>query len=66
VIGKPSSVSLTIAADGAVTATLNGWNLKTSLPMAGAMNGRAADNRIDLEGRWAPGLRVGGHWTRKQ
>jgi hypothetical protein len=34
--------------------------------MAGAMNGRAADNRINLEGRWAPGLRVAGHWTRKQ
>jgi hypothetical protein len=64
-IGKSSSVSITIAADGAVTATLDGWNVKTGSPMAGAMNGRAADNRIDIEGRWAPGLRVAGHWTRK-
>jgi hypothetical protein len=59
-------VSITIAAEGAVTATLAGWNVKTDSPMAGAMNGRAADNRIDLVGRWAPGLRVAGHWTRRQ
>jgi class 3 adenylate cyclase len=65
-IGKSSSVSIAIAADGAASATLDGWNVKADAPMAGAMNGRAADNRIDLEGRWAPGLRVAGHWTRKQ
>jgi transcription elongation GreA/GreB family factor len=64
-IGKSSSVSITIAADGAATASLDGWNIKADSPMAGAMNGKAADNRIDLQGRWAPGLRVAGHWTRK-
>jgi hypothetical protein len=64
-IGKSSSVSITIAADGTATATLDGWNIKADSPMVGAMNGKAADNRIDLEGRWAPGLRVAGHWTRK-
>jgi len=65
-IGKSSSVSISIAADGAVAATLDGWNVKTDGPMAGAMNGHAADNRIDVEGRWAGGMRVAGHWTRKQ
>ena len=65
-IGKSSSVSIAIAADGAASATLDGWNIKADAPMTGAMNGRAVDNRIDLEGRWAPGLRVAGHWTRKQ
>jgi hypothetical protein len=28
------------------------------------MNGRLVDKHIDVDGRWANGARVEGHWTR--
>jgi class 3 adenylate cyclase len=64
VSGKRSSGRLTIAADATVAVALNGWNLSDASPLPGAMGGRAADNAIDAQGRWANGAPIDGHWTR--
>jgi len=63
-IGKPAYLHVTIAPGGNVAATLEGWNVKDGAPLSGALNGHIADNHIDIDGRWANGLRVDGHWTR--
>jgi len=64
--GKPVLLHATIASDGAVKLTLDGWNVKDDAPMTGAMDGRVVDNRIDAVGRWANGIRMDGHWTHAQ
>jgi class 3 adenylate cyclase len=63
-ISKPSYLHATIGAGGTVSATLDGWNTRDGEPLTGALTGHAADDRIDIEGRWANGIRVDGHWTR--
>jgi class 3 adenylate cyclase len=63
-IGKSSYVHATVGAGGAVSATLDGWSAKDGAPLTGALTGQVADNHIDIEGRWANGVRVDGHWTR--
>ena len=60
---KASYVHATIAPDGTVSVTLDGWHAKDGTPLAGALAGRAADRHIDVEGRWANGVRVAAHWT---
>jgi class 3 adenylate cyclase len=63
--GKQSAAHFTV--DGAtVSATVEGWNVKTGAPMPGALSGRVVEDRIDAAGRWANGVRVEGHWTRGQ
>jgi len=64
-IGKSASVLVAIAPDGTATATLDGWKAKGDEPLTGTLSGHAANNRVDLEGRWASGLHVEAHWTRK-
>jgi hypothetical protein len=55
---------VTIAPGGTVAATLDGWNAKDGAALTGALTGHVVDNHIDIDGRWANGLRVDGHWTR--
>jgi len=64
IAGKPAHLRATIAPDGRVRATLDGWNAKEGTPMSGAMDGKLADNRIDAAGRWAGGAKIDGHWVR--
>ena len=63
-LGKPSSLHANARPDGTVTATMDAWKLSDGTPLAGSMTGRLADNHLDLDGRWANGMHVEGHWTR--
>ena len=63
-VGKSARVHATIAREGTVSATLDGWKVGDGTPMSGAMNGRLAESHIDVVGRWANGGHVEGHWTR--
>jgi len=63
-IGKTAYAQVTVAQGGAVKLVIDGWNVNQGTPLTGTMTGRAADNRIDVDGRWANGARVEGHWTR--
>ena len=64
VAGKPVEMHAAFAPDGSVKATLDGWKVGDGTPMTGAMNGSAANDHIDIEGRWSNGVRVDGHWER--
>ena len=64
--GKYASARIDIAPGGTVRATLNGWNPQDESPLAGSLDGRVADNHLDLSGRWANGAPIGGQWTRVQ
>jgi class 3 adenylate cyclase len=63
-IGKPASLHATIGPGGTVAVTLDSWSAKDGAPLTGALTGHVVDNHIDIDGRWANGLRVDGHWTR--
>jgi hypothetical protein len=63
-MGKEAHMHATFARDGSVKATLDGWKAASGTPMTGAMNGSAANERIDVEGRWSNGAHVDGHWER--
>ncbi len=64
VTGKRAAAQLTIAPDANVKLIIDGWNVNDGTPLAGSLNGRAADNRIVAQGRWANGAPIDGHWTR--
>jgi class 3 adenylate cyclase len=64
IAGKRTAAEVAIAADANVVMALSGWNINDGNPLPGSMNGRVADDRIDLKGRWANGAPVDGHWTR--
>jgi class 3 adenylate cyclase len=64
IAGKHASAEVTVAADANIAMALSGWNVNDGNPLAGALNGRVADDRIDLKGRWANGAPIEGHWTR--
>ena len=64
IAGKRTAAEITIAADANVIMAMSGWNINDGTPLPGSMNGRVADDRIDLKGRWANGAPVEGHWTR--
>jgi class 3 adenylate cyclase len=64
ITGKRSSGEITVTADARVAMTLSGWNLNDGNPLPGALSGRIADDRIDVQGRWANGAPIDGHWTR--
>jgi adenylate cyclase len=62
--GKRTTAQLTIADGGAVKYQVEGWNLNTGAAMQAALSGTASAHGIDLEGRWANGVKLDGHWTR--
>ncbi|HTP48057.1 MAG TPA: adenylate/guanylate cyclase domain-containing protein [Casimicrobiaceae bacterium] len=64
--GKYSSGRFDIAPAGTVRVTLSGWNVQDESPLAGSLDGRIADNRIDVRGRWANGAPINGQWTRAE
>jgi class 3 adenylate cyclase len=64
VTGKRASARLTIGADASVAIAMNGWSINDGSALAGTMRGRASDNGIDAQGRWANGAPIEGHWTR--
>jgi adenylate cyclase len=64
VAGKTTHARTTIAANATVRMGVDGWNAKDGTPLAGVLEGRAADDHIDLDGRWANGVKMDGHWTR--
>jgi hypothetical protein len=64
IAGKHAAAEVTVAADANIAMALSGWNVNDGNPLAGALNGRVADDRIDLKGRWANGAPIEGHWTR--
>jgi hypothetical protein len=64
VTGKPSSVTGKITTEGAVTAMLDGWHIKTKEPLGGTLAGRWLDGEIDLRGRWNGGNMVSARWRK--
>ena len=62
--GKTTYARTTIAANATVRMGVDGWNARDGTPLAGVLEGRAVDDHIDLDGRWANGVKVDGHWTR--
>ncbi len=64
VAGKYANARVTIDQAGVVKVTLDGWNSMDGSPLTGTLSGRLADDRIDVEGRWANGAPIEGHWTR--
>jgi len=63
-LGKQSSMRVNARPDSTVTATLDAWKLSDGTPLTGSMTGKIADNRLDLDGRWANGLHIEGHWAK--
>ena len=61
-----TNARMDIAPSGTVRATLNGWNAQDESPLAASLDGRVADNHLDLNGRWANGAPIAGQWTRVQ
>ena len=66
VTGKRASARLTVAGDAHVSVNLDGWNINDGSALPGVMTGRASDNGIDAQGRWANGAPVEAHWARAQ
>jgi len=64
VTGKRASARLTIAPDADVAVAMDGWNINDGSPLAGTLRGRASDDGIDAQGRWANGAPMEAHWTR--
>ena len=62
--GREAHMHAMFAGDGSVRVTLDGWKAVAGTPMSGAMNGSAANDHIDVEGRWSNGAHVDGHWER--
>ena len=60
--GRQVRMHASISANGIVRGTLDGWKLGSDTPMSGAMDGTAADGRIEAAGRWANGTHFEGHW----
>jgi class 3 adenylate cyclase len=63
--GKFSTLHATVADNGTVKATLDGWNTVTEQPLAGALNGQIADNHLEIKGRWANGAPIAGDLARR-
>lgn len=62
--GKTTRARTTIAANATVKMDVDGWNVRDGAPLTAVLEGHAADNRIDLDGHWANGVKIEGHWTR--
>jgi len=63
-LGKTAYAHGTIEHEGAAKLALDAWALKDGMPLAGTLTGHVVDNHLDVEGRWANGTRIEGHWTR--
>lgn len=63
ITGKEAAARGTIAPDGTVQVTLEGW-LPNGKPVEGTMFGRWEKNVITLSGKWKTGLSVSGTWKR--
>lgn len=63
VTGKQATMRGTIALDGTIMVTLDGW-LPNGNPIDGSMSGRWDKNVITLSGKWKSGLAVSGTWKR--
>ncbi len=64
VAGRMATMRVTIDEAGVVKAAIDGWSVTTGKAVGGAANGRLVDRRIEVEGRWANGVPIDGHWTR--
>jgi class 3 adenylate cyclase len=66
--GKATRSRTTIAANSTVRMDVDGWNVSNGMPLTAVLEGRAADNRIDLKGAWSnkASVPIEGHWTRTQ
>jgi class 3 adenylate cyclase len=64
IAGKWASAQFTVGATGGVKVAVDGWNVKDGSPLASTLSGRATSAAIDVDGRWANGVRVDGHWAR--
>ena len=62
--GKFVNAQLTISPTGSVKVGLDGWNFMDGSPMSASLEGRVADNRMQIAGRWANGAPVTGELTR--
>jgi adenylate cyclase len=64
--GKTTHARTTIAANSIVRMDVDGWNTRNGTPLTALLEGRAADNRIDLKGAWGnnASVPIEGHWTR--
>ena len=63
VTGKEATARGSIATDGSVLVTLDGW-LPNGKPVDGSMTGKWEKNVITLSGKWKTGLSVSGTWKR--
>jgi class 3 adenylate cyclase len=59
---QPGNAKGTIAADGAIDLTLDGFNL-TGKKLEGTATGQWADNKITVAGNWNNGVPVNATWT---
>jgi class 3 adenylate cyclase len=64
--GKYATGRFDITPAGTVRVTIDGWNWQDESPLAGSLDGRIADNRIEVRGRWANGAPINGQWTRAE
>jgi len=66
--GKATRSRTTIAANSTARMDVDGWNASNGMPLTAVLEGRAADNRIDLKGAWnnKGSVPIEGHWTRTQ
>jgi hypothetical protein len=60
---NPSRTAGTIAADGSVTMTADGYKPNGD-PLAGKLSGTWADNAISVTGNWSNGFPLTANWTR--
>jgi hypothetical protein len=61
--GKFTNAQLTISPAGVAKMNVDGWNVQDGAQLAAALQGRVADNRMELFGRWANGAPIKGEWT---
>jgi class 3 adenylate cyclase len=61
--GKFSNAQLTISQGGIAKMNVDGWNVQDGSALAATLQGRVADNRMELFGRWANGAPIRGEWT---
>ena len=61
--GKFTNAQLTINPTGAAKMNVDGWNGQDGSALTATLQGRVADNHMELFGRWANGAPIRGEWT---
>jgi class 3 adenylate cyclase len=61
--GKFANAQLTVSPTGAAKMSIDGWNMLDGSALSATLEGRVADNRLQLTGRWANGAPLSGEWT---